>query len=394
LSRYLAAAGYVVCPRGDTLTPDRCRQAQLIFSEAGRIGSFAIEDGRPKPIVVAVTDAANGALHDPIAADPADAILTRPILRSEVEELLRRIADGKAISQPVEAKAHSKPPVVAFHAFKALVADDNAVNREIATEALSRLGATVQVVENGVEAVEAVARSEFDIVFMDGSMPEMDGFVATRRIREAEMLSGKARSAIVGLTAHVIGVRADEWQQAGMDAVVHKPFTLADLAQAIGRLLPHLPRKQSLDEPEHIEQEGASGGSSLLDEEVLGQLRQMPAVNGHSFLHKVLDLYIEHAPAAVEQLHRAAEAGDRETCARAAHSLKSMSHNVGALRVAELALHVERWAEIDAQSPSECPSRDLSETVHATISAMKMLRKLGNGADERHARNAVSMSAM
>jgi signal transduction histidine kinase/CheY-like chemotaxis protein/HPt (histidine-containing phosphotransfer) domain-containing protein len=394
LSRYLSAAGYVVYPRGETLTSDRGRQAQLIFAEAGRVDSFAVEKGRPRPIVVAVTDLASGSPHDPTADDASDAILTRPILRSEVEELLKRITDGKSMSRPLEAKPHSKPSAVAFHAFRALVADDNAVNREIATEALSRLGATVQVVENGVEAVAAVASSEFDIVFMDGSMPEMDGFAATRRIRESEMLSGKTRSAIVGLTAHVIGVRADEWRQAGMDAVVYKPFTLSDLAQAIERLLPHLPRKQMLDEPEQNEQERDPGRAALLDDEVLGQLRLMPSANGDSFLHRVLDLYIEHAPVAVEQLLRAAEAGDRETCARAAHALKSMSSNVGALRVAELALRVERWAEIASHSPADCPSLDISDTVHATISAMKMLRKLGNGADERHARNAVSMSAM
>ena len=394
LSRYLSAAGYVVSHRDETLTPDRCRQAQLICAEPDRLDSFAIGNEHSKPIVVAVADLAGGSLEDPIAPDAADAILTRPILRSEVEELLGRIAEGRFMLQPVEVKARSKPSAVAFHAFRALVADDNAVNREIAIEALSRLGATVDVVENGAEAVEAVAKSEFDIVFMDGSMPEMDGFAATRRIREAEMLSGKTRRAIVGLTAHVIGVRADEWRQAGMDAVVYKPFRLADLAQAIGQLLPDLPRKQTLDEPEHIQQERALGGGSLLDDEILGQLRLMPSANGHSFLHKVLDLYIEHAPAAVEQLHRAAEAGDRETCARAAHALKSMSHNVGALRVAELALLTERWSEPGARSPADCPSLDISDAVHATISAMKMLRKLGDGAGEHHARSAVSMSAM
>jgi two-component system, NarL family, sensor histidine kinase BarA len=394
LSRYLSAAGYIVCPRGETLTSDRCQQAQLICAEADRIGSFAVEQWEPKPIVVAVTDLAGGSPFDPVAAGAADAILTRPILRSEVEELLRRIADGKSLSQPVEVKTPAKPPIVAFQAFRALVADDNAVNREIAGEALSRLGAMVEVVKNGAEAVEAVASSEFDIVFMDGSMPEMDGFAAARRIRESEVLSGKTRGPIVGLTAHVVGVRADEWRRSGMDAVVYKPFTLADLAQAIERLLPHLPRKQTLDEPEQVEQERASGRAALLDDEILGQLRLMPSANGLSFLHKVLDLYIEHAPAAVEQMHRAAEAGDRETCARAAHALKSMSYNVGALRVAELALHVEQWAEINSQSQVDCPSLAIAETVQATISAMKMLRKLGNDGDELHARNAVSMSAM
>jgi len=390
LSRYLSAAGYIVRPRGEA-TPDQWRQAQLICTQAARVADCVVEAGGPKPIVVAISELTNGAPDEPIAVDAADAILARPVLRSEVEELLRRIADGKSMSQPAEAKPRHRPPAVRFQAFRALVADDNAVNREIAMEALSRLGATVEVVENGVEAVEAVARSEFDIVFMDGSMPEMDGFAATRRIREAEMQSGKARNAIVGLTAHVIGVRADEWRQAGMDAVVYKPFTLADLAEAIGRLLPQLPREQGLAEPEQAAREGAS---ALLNDEILGQLRLMPSANGHSFLNRVFDLYIEHAPAAVEQLQQAVQVGDCETCARAAHALKSMSYNVGALRVAELALGVERWAERGPGSPADCPSLDIAETVHATISAMKMLRKLGDGADERHARSAVSMSAM
>src|SRR5215207_8707107 len=72
-----------------------------------------------------------------------------------------------------------------FTAFTALVADDNPVNREVACEALAQLGASVETVENGIEAVAAVASHQYDIVFMDGSMPVLDGFEATHRIRAA-----------------------------------------------------------------------------------------------------------------------------------------------------------------------------------------------------------------
>ena len=68
------------------------------------------------------------------------------------------------------------------------------VNREVAREALSGLGASVDAVENGLEAVEAVQNRAYDIVFMDGSMPELDGFMATRRIREWEARSGGKRT--------------------------------------------------------------------------------------------------------------------------------------------------------------------------------------------------------
>ena len=114
-----------------------------------------------------------------------------------------------------------------------LVADDSAVNREVAIEALSRLGAQVETVENGAEAVSAAARHSHDIILMDGSMPQMDGFTAARIIRQAEESENRARIPIVALTAHVIGAAAEEWRLAGMDAVIHKPFTIAQLAQCL-----------------------------------------------------------------------------------------------------------------------------------------------------------------
>src|SRR5712672_156215 len=68
---------------------------------------------------------------------------------------------------------------------------------------------------------------------MDGSMPEMDGFTAARAIRQAEQGEGRERIPIIALTAHVIGAAAEQWRLAGMDAIIHKPFTIAQLAQCL-----------------------------------------------------------------------------------------------------------------------------------------------------------------
>ena len=159
------------------------------------------------------------------------------MLRSEIEDAARAHRRRRTRS-PAGGESARAAPFATLRRFRALVADDNAVNREVALEALAQLNATVVTVENGREAVEAAAANGFDIIFMDGSMPVMDGFDAARAIRAAE--ANGARIPIVALTAHVVGAAAEEWRDAGMDAVVHKPFTVATLARTIEQLLPHL----------------------------------------------------------------------------------------------------------------------------------------------------------
>ncbi len=168
-----------------------------------------------------------------IANGAADAAISRPLLRSEIEELLRRVAAGEKQLHGRAAGQRRDGPLPRFANLRVLVADDSAVNREVAIEALSRLGAQVETVENGAEAVSAASRRSHDIILMDGSMPQMDGYTAARIIRQAEQAENRVRIPIVALTAHVIGAAAEEWRLAGMDAVIHKPFTIAQLAQCL-----------------------------------------------------------------------------------------------------------------------------------------------------------------
>src|SRR5205085_589785 len=108
-----------------------------------------------------------------------DAVITMPVLRSDVEAVLTRLARGERILQPPESAAHAtRERAAPFLPFEVLVADDNIVNREVAQEALSSLGGLVTLAEDGTQALAAARFKRFDIVFMDGSMPEMDGITA------------------------------------------------------------------------------------------------------------------------------------------------------------------------------------------------------------------------
>jgi CheY-like chemotaxis protein len=116
-----------------------------------------------------------------------------------------------------------------------LVAEDNAVNRRLAVEILRRAGHIVESVENGREAVEAVAAQPFDVVVMDVQMPDMNGLEAARAIRNGEMGTGR-RQPILALTAHANGSDIEECRQAGMDDYLSKPVHHLDLVERVARL--------------------------------------------------------------------------------------------------------------------------------------------------------------
>jgi CheY-like chemotaxis protein len=119
---------------------------------------------------------------------------------------------------------------------RVLVAEDNAVNQRLASAMLARLGHDAVIVDDGAEAVEAVARGRFDVVFMDVQMPTMSGFDATAAIREAERGTG-LRVPIVAMTAHAMSGDRELCLEAGMDDYVTKPVSLATIERTLQRFV-------------------------------------------------------------------------------------------------------------------------------------------------------------
>jgi signal transduction histidine kinase/CheY-like chemotaxis protein len=149
------------------------------------------------------------AFHFTVALTPADA--------SKIPSAL----------QPAAGEAHALPP-----GLRILLAEDNLINRKIAIRMLESMGCHVTEAANGAEAVRLAGEDGFDLILMDVQMPEMDGFEATRRIRETETSSG-ARTPIVAMTAHAMKGDRERCLDAGMDGYVSKPISLEELHQAV-----------------------------------------------------------------------------------------------------------------------------------------------------------------
>lgn len=172
--------------------------------------------------------------------------LPKPIRRSQLfdciaEALHDRESAGKERSLPASVAA----PVVTFDppdvqhpdANRILLVEDNAVNHRLALLQLRKLGYSAVSAYNGREAIEALARERFQLVFMDCQMPEMDGFAATEAIRTGERLSGAERVPIVAMTANARPEDREACLAAGMDDYIAKPVRLDNLRDALERWL-------------------------------------------------------------------------------------------------------------------------------------------------------------
>ncbi|QQS55364.1 MAG: response regulator [Candidatus Competibacteraceae bacterium] len=153
-------------------------------------------------------------------------------------EILRRRTTAWGLTSDQaenEARALTRSPRFTG---RILVAEDNPVNQEMALAVLSMLGCQGEVVADGQEAVEAVARTPYDLILMDCQMPVLDGFAATAAIRRWEHTRGRPRLPIVALTANIVKGFREQCLAGGMDDYLSKPFTQEQLAALLDRWLP------------------------------------------------------------------------------------------------------------------------------------------------------------
>jgi CheY-like chemotaxis protein len=164
------------------------------------------------------------------------AYLHKPIkhsdLRQAILSCMSTVPDKKA--QPALITRHSLRE--AQTVFRILLAEDNAVNRLLARRLLEQKGHTVVTANNGREALTVLETQSFDAVLMDVQMPDMDGFEATKAVREKEHVTGK-HLPIIALTAHAMKGDLERCLAAGMDGYISKPIQTTELFAMLERLV-------------------------------------------------------------------------------------------------------------------------------------------------------------
>ncbi len=209
-----------------------------------------------------------------------------------------------------------------------LVADDSPTNRMLALRLLEKRGHHAMAVDNGVEAVAAVAKHDFDVVLMDLQMPELDGLGATKVIRESEE-PGDGRLPIVALTAHALESDRRRSFEAGMDAYLSKPFAADELYATIEQLAAGRERPEPLAAVEHS----------------IDTAEALELVGGDArFYVELAAVFLEEYPGLVGSVLDALASDDLESVSRAAHRLKGSLGSIAAHVAYEAAAELDDLA--------------------------------------------------
>ncbi|MBT8126444.1 MAG: response regulator [Gammaproteobacteria bacterium] len=169
--------------------------------------------------------------------DDAVANLVVPTTRSALAKTLVRQLKQATLAQALESDAESSSTTTASACCgRILMAEDNLVNREVAIDMLEELGFEVVTAENGQQAIAQYHATKPDLVLMDGQMPKIDGYEATRRLRRDEQESG-THVPIVAMTAHAFPEDRRKCMSSGMDDYLAKPFTIENLNEVLCRWL-------------------------------------------------------------------------------------------------------------------------------------------------------------
>ena len=254
------------------------------------------------------------------------AYLTKPVRQVELREAMlkvmgmqnEKVQDQKLVTRHSLREARRQLDV--------LLAEDNAINRELAVRLLTKRGHTVTVAENGKQAVTALESKSFDVVLMDVQMPEMDGFEATAAIRKMEEPKGR-HTPIIAMTAHAMKGDRERCLAAGMDAYISKPIQFDELLEVTeslgGNSVP----------------EDAPAGSGWDFEVALARVGGDPVL-----LADLAKIFCEQSPRLLAAVQNAVAQRSLVDLKRAAHSFRSAVATFAAREASDAAAALEEFS--------------------------------------------------
>ncbi len=280
-----------------------------------------------------------------------NAVLPKPVMPSTLFDCIMEVF-GKT---PATTRKRKHPMKIrtalykkSLKGMKVLLAEDNQTNQEITVALLEEVGVKADIAASGKEAVNAVSRKQYDVVLMDVQMPEMDGYEATRVIREnnpPDVLP------IIAMTANAMRGDKEKCLEAGMNRYIPKPVNQGILYRTLhafaGDRQDDLDietlRQEAAQAPESVRRPDAPSCPDIPGVDVNDALRRL-GVDYKSYIN-ILSGFLGRNRDIIDQFKTACSVNDMETLRRLAHSLKGSAQNIGADKIGESASVIERMAE-------------------------------------------------
>jgi CheY-like chemotaxis protein len=291
--------------------------------------------------IILMTSAISDIALPSAAQTVVDGFILKPITASMLLNTMmdvfgqRPVLKDKARSNAIVRRDRYK---TLLEGLKILVVEDNRVNQEIACEILKSVGIDAHIAADGLEALDRLPKESFDAVLMDIQMPNMDGYEATRKIREMPQFKSLP---IIAMTASVLMSDERHCLEAGMNGFVPKPIRQEKLFEA---LVLHLHLEANPPEPESAAPEDKT-------KDKITDIQQLPGLNFREAMEnlemdedsykKILSLFADTNHHTAEKIRSAARNCDWETLNALAHNLKGGCGNIGGIEVKETAEKIE-----------------------------------------------------
>lgn len=337
--------------------------------------------------------------------------LTKPFRQTQLRDCLLLVMNGSSTEEIQIVTKYTIRETEKRNEGRLLVADDNVVNQKVAVRMLEKFGYRVDVVANGLEAVEAVSRIPYHLVFMDCQMPEMDGYEATREIRKRDAKMGERAGAskprdtsdnrqvtthlpIIAMTANAMPGDRDKCLEVGMDDFISKPVNKEALEAILDQWVPNkeiegeemLSCDQDLS-PEALEMQDATDARRVaspgypatndeahvppIDSCTFEGLRELSGEDP-SFLKELIRQYLHDALDHMSAIQRAVIEGNAEALMQAAHGFKGSCRNMGAISLGDLCFSLEQKGHAGEMEHVAALSQDLTKEynrVHGALEA-------------------------
>lgn len=212
---------------------------------------------------------------------------------------------------------------------KVLIAEDIEINQIVISEMVRVLDCTTRVVGNGAEALNALKEENFDLVLMDGNMPEMDGYEATTRIRAGEAGSHNTNIPVITISANTEPQDIRKSIEVGMNDFVRKPISLPELANKI--------------------QKWTHQKRAPINADAIRKLQEIQSRGNRKLIANLVQIFRTNTPDSLRNLRLFAENEDRVELTKMAHGLKSTSALLGAGRMQALCIRLEKTQSVDSK---------------------------------------------
>jgi signal transduction histidine kinase/DNA-binding response OmpR family regulator/HAMP domain-containing protein len=274
--------------------------------------------------------------------------VTKPLRYESLRQALLNVLDSTPGALPQTQRMPATPTLCGH----VLLGEDNPVNQEITLLMLQALGCSVTIAQNGREVLDQVKQSSYDLVLMDCQMPEMDGFEATRLIREWEKLGSRTAIPIIALTAHATPEDREHCLATGMSDYLSKPFSMERIHTVLAAWLrpnsskepggPTTPAITTAPVVTLSEQE--SQPALTVDQRAWASITSLQRAGSPDTLAKILSLYLADSQELVDKVRQGMATGDVTAVNQAAHSLKSRSAVLGATSLATICQQFENFS--------------------------------------------------